>query len=888
MGTLTRPDLPPGDLRTLSDALHEAHHRAGRPSLRDLAREVGCSRTTVSAMFSEPRPPRWGLLELVVEALGADLAPFHRMWLQATQDPTGPAHSNPATASSPDTGPPSGPWVPGPAAPDDSVQTSALGPAALPPTAQLRQMPAAVAGFIGRTDLLAGLDALLLAAPGNSVPIGLLTGTAGVGKTALARQWAHRCANRYPGGTLYVDLHGYHPGPAVSAHEVLAEFVRALRPGTTPVPEGTRERAALFRSLAAGRRILVLLDNAGTFGQVEDLLPGDPGCAALVTSRDALSGLVVRYGATRFGVGLMSGPEARALMSSVAGARVTTEPGPVDVLVRRCARLPLALRVAAELITSRPEESIADLVEELQAPDLLDVLDPGDGWSGVRTVFSWSYEHLTELPARLFRRIGLHPGPDYHLAGFAALADCDRRAARAAADELTRSHLLERLPGDRFRMHDLLRAYAAELVAADPADENEAARTRLFDSACADARAAAASAFPSGVSTGVNPKNIGLQWLTTQRAALLAIGQVSGPHAGQLSEILAPFLDAGAHYDDAETLHRRALATADNDQARARALNRLGTIHRRRGAFDQALHEYQRSAELFRAAGDDAGLGQALQNSGIIRWRRGDYPGGRAALEQALALHRAVGARSGEGTTLYSLGIVHRRLGDYRLAAQCHRAAVTLLEEIGDLVGLGKALNNLAVLQVYRGEPERALVSLERTLAIQRRLGDRAGENAVLSNLGLAQERLGRLAEAEASLRLALRIADEIAYPVGRIDALRGLGVVLARSAHQDQAVAYLREALALAEQLGEGGSRTAATRELGEVLLSVGPSKEASATLTAALRMAVDTGDRYEQAMTLLALARLPGAAPENRQMAARLLGDLGLRSDAGPAPET
>ncbi|GAB6903695.1 hypothetical protein JCM9957A_67870 [Kineosporia succinea] len=851
---LTRPELPPGDLRTLSEALHEAHHRAGRPSLRDLAREVGCSRTTVSAVFSEPRPPRWGLLELVVEALGADPARFHALWLRATGGMA------------------------------DAVERPPV------PTALLRQTPSAVNGFTGRDTLVGALDQLLEPGPPAAVPIGVLTGTAGVGKTALARQWAHRRAEWYPDGTLYVDLHGYHPGPAVTAHDVLGEFIRALSPGKAAVPEGSRERAGLYRSLLAGRRILVMLDNARTAAQVEDLLPGSAGCAAVVTSRDSLGELVVHYGAVRLEVDLMKDAEAHDLLSSLVGERVTSEPGPVAELIGTCARLPLALRIAGELIDSRPGESIAEMADELRGLDLLD---------GVRAVFSWSYEHLEELPAQLFRRLALHPGSRFQLAGCAALLGVDLRTARTATDTLTRVHLLERLPGNRFRMHDLLRLYSTEFGETSP----EASR-RLFDVCCRDARAAATYS-----SAAADPKNRGQQWLSDERATLLAVAGVSGRHAVELSGILAAFLDAGGHYDDAETLHGLALRAATDAGERAGALDRLGLVHRRRGRFDPALAEHSEAAVLFQECGDRAGLASARQNIGIIHWRCGRYPQALDALEPALELHRQAGNRSGEGATLFNLGIVHRRLGDYPRAAACHEQAVALLEEIGDRPGLGKALNNLAALLLYRGEPEPAQTALLRGLEIQRHLGDRAGENAVLSNLGLAQEQLGRLDEAEESFRLALRIADEIAYPVGRIDALRGLGVTAARRLSFGRAAELLREAVDLAGQLGEGGSRIGATRELGEVLLaaeasakrtsgasagpdsraSAGPRRlvsgasapdafpEAAAVLAEALRAAVLAGDRYEEAMTRVALGDPLGA---------ELLAELGLTPGASPAP--
>ncbi len=865
MGTLTRPALAPGPLRTLSEALHRAHHLAGRPSLRDLATEVGCSRTTVSAAFSEPRAPRWGLLELLAEALGADVDDFHRLWLAATgEDGAG----------------------------DETVRARRV------PTATLRQAPPGVTGFAGRVETLDRLDELARPAA-DGVPIALLTGTAGVGKTALGLEWAHRRAAWFPGGTLYADLHGYHHAAPATAHDVLGEFLRALGVASAAVPTGTRERAALFRSLAADRRILLVLDNARSVEQVQDLLPAGAGSAVLVTSRSLLTGLVVRYGARRLPVDLLPEREALALLTGLVGPRVRDEPVAAAALAASCARLPLALRVAAELVATRPADSIADLVAELSVRSArLTLLDGGDEHSAVRTVFSWSYDHLPPRVAGMFAALGLHPGSHVDAGAAGALTGVDLGTAGQMLDELCRGHLLERLSGGRYRMHELLRAYAAELAAADPDLDAAAATTRLYDRFCAEARAAVRLAFPDGrpdvpppTAAAPQPTGGGLRWLAAERPNLLAVAQASPRHAVELSEVLALYLDSGAHYSEARTLHELAgrwAAAAGDPQVEAAALDRLGAIKRRQGEYQAAMADHRRAARLSTDAGDPVGLGRSLQNLGIIAWRRGRYVEALEHLDRALALHRDNGDRVSEGGALYSLGIVHRRLGNYPLALDCHEQALAILEASDDVAGVGRALNNLAVAHLYLGHPERAGELLERALEIQRHRRDQAAESAVLTNLGLAHARGGRFAPAEEALRRARTVAETIGYPVGVADALRGLGIVCTGTGRYDEGEALLREAVALGARLDEGEVRIGATRELGELLLAAGRLDEATATLTDALRGAAAGGDRYEEAKARLGLARAYGAtgapdrADHERKLAAELLDALGIPATA------
>ena len=350
-----------------------------------------------------------------------------------------------------------------------------------------RQLPAAVADFTGRAAELQALTRILdevgKGVPGTVV-ISALGGSAGVGKTALAVQWAHQVAGRFPDGQLYVNLRGYDPDRPMPAADALAGFLHGLGVPGQDIPPGEAERAARYRSLLVGRKLLVVLDNAGSVEQVRPLLPGSPSCAVVVTSRDSLAGLVARDGATRLEVDLLPPADAADLLRAVIGQRAEDDPGAAGTLAAQCCRLPLALRVAAELAIARPGVPLADLAAELADQQWrLDLLDAGgDPHTAVRAVFSWSYRHLDDDSARAFRLAGLHPGPDFEPCAVAALIGTTLEQARPALDALARAHLIHPAGGGRYGMHDLLRAYARELAdASDGEEEQNAALTRLFD-----------------------------------------------------------------------------------------------------------------------------------------------------------------------------------------------------------------------------------------------------------------------------------------------------------------------------------------------------------------------------------------------------------------------
>jgi hypothetical protein len=346
-----------------------------------------------------------------------------------------------------------------------------------------RQLPADVPAFTGRETFLKELDGLAAEGEESAIVVSAVAGAPGVGKTALAVHWAHRVAERFPDGQLYVNLRGYDPGEPLAAASVLETFLATL--GATSIPAGADERAARYRSLLAGRRFLVVLDNARTPEQVRPLIPGAPGCLVLVTSRDSLTGLVVRDGARRVDLARLSEAEGVDLLARILGRdRVASEPEAAAELVRLCAGLPLALRIAAEHVAGRPAVPSARAAAELaDGGERWSVLDAtGDPFTDVRAVFSWSYHTLPGPAARLFRLLGLNPAPEFSVFAAANLAGMPLAETRQLLSVLMAAHLLERAEEGRYTWHDLLRAYAADLVVAEePAEERHQALTRLLD-----------------------------------------------------------------------------------------------------------------------------------------------------------------------------------------------------------------------------------------------------------------------------------------------------------------------------------------------------------------------------------------------------------------------
>jgi len=688
-----------------------------------------------------------------------------------------------------------------------------------------RELPPTVPGFTGRSAELDALTGLLnrsaRQAP-EAVVISAIGGTAGVGKTALAVHWAHQVSGRFPDGQLHVNLRGYDADQPMPPADALARFLRSLGVPGQDIPPETDERAARYRSLLAGKRMLVILDNARSADQVRPLLPGSPACTVVVTSRDALAGLVARDGAARLDLDVLPEQDAVALLRALIGARVDAEPGAAAELAGQCCRVPLALRVAAEFAASRPGTSLAGLTGELAdlrtRLDLLDVDE--DPRSQVRTVFSWSYRHLDARASRTFRLLGLHPGPSLEPYAAAALTAMPLPQARQALDTLARAHLIQPAGPSRYGMHDLLRGYARELATTQ---EQHAALTRLLDHYLYAAATAMDTLFPAErhrrpripcPATAVPPlaePAAAREWLDRERGTLTAVAGHAAAHgwpghATRLATTLARYLLGGGHFPEAITVFSQTLGAArriGDTAAEATALFYLAAVDWRLSRLPQAADRFRQALALFREAGDRVGEARALGNLGLAEKDLGHYENAVRCHQDALAIFRDIGDRVGEARALGNLGMILGWQGRYQDAAAYHRQSLDLSRQIGDRVDEAWALSRLGRIDLRMGRHQRAAGNLEQALALFRDMGDKSGEAENLSRLGEVHLALGRYGQAASDLERSLATFRELGDPGLQAEALNGLGEVLFQAGDAEKARAHHAAALRLASQAG-------------------------------------------------------------------------------------
>ncbi len=694
-----------------------------------------------------------------------------------------------------------------------------------------RELPAAVSHFMGRDAELSLLTELAAKAARGTVVISAIDGTAGVGKTTLALHWAHRMAESFPDGQLYVNLRGFDPGQRVPAADALAGFLRALGVPGMDVPAGLDERAARYRSLLAGRRMLVVLDNAGSAEQVRPLLPGRPGCVAVVTSRDSLAGLVARDGAYRIDLDLLPLPDAVNLLRALIGPRADADPASAAELAAQCSRLPLALRVAAELAIARPGISLASLVGEMaDARRRLDKLNiEADTHTRVRAVFFWSYQHLDADAARAFRLAGLHPGTSFDRYAIAAAADVTTDHADHLIGLLARAHLIHSSGPGRCGMHDLLRAYAGELAAShDSEDERYASLTRLFDYYLYVASAAMDTLFPSEhhrrprIPAPATPAPrftstaMARTWLDAERANLVAVAGHTGAHGWlshttRLAATISRYFETGGYFAEAITVNElayHAARQADDHDAEASALNKLGIFEWWQGRFAQAADRQRQALALFTRSGNRLGQAMALADLGTAYAQQSRYVEAGDHFRQALVLYRAVGDQRGEAMVRGNLGAIYGNQGRYQQALEHHQQVLDLYRKAGDQNGEAYALTNIGLCECELGLSQQASGRLHEALSLFRENGNRPGEAYALTTLGNIALRQGRHEQAVEYHEQGMTLCREAGDRYGETVALNGLGDAALTAGRPDAARAYHTRALAMATEIDESDER--------------------------------------------------------------------------------
>lgn len=650
------------------------------------------------------------------------------------------------------------------------------------------QLPADVSSFTGRTADTARLDRLLPdGQTDRAVVISVISGTAGVGKTALAVHWAHQVRDKFSDGQLYLNLRGHARDAPLRPIDAVTSLLRGLGVAPERIPPEVDDAAALYRSLLADRRILVLLDDAANAEQVRPLLPGGAANLVLITSRDTLAGLVALDGARRITLATLNQDEAYALLARTLGAeRVAAQPVATAELAKLCAYLPLALRIAAANIAD--EESVAEYAAVLTNGNRLAALAvEGDDQAALRSVFDLSYRTLSEPARRMFRLVGLVPGHDVSLDAAASLTAVEPAEARHVLGQLVAGHLIEPRAEGRYSYHDLLRLYAVELAHRDETQaQRRAALGRLLDHYLHTAAAGALLLFPQrdavplpaprrgAVLTGLTDRGEALDWFSANRLALVAAVDLAADlgmyeHAWRLPWNLADFLYRQGHWHDLVATQWTALAAAERlgDQAAlGRAHRGLAGGYVRLGRFAHGERHLIHALELFAEVGDQTSQARAHLDYDAMLARQGLHERAIRHAERALELSRASGYRTGEGRALSATGWSRSQLGDHRAAIASCEPALELQRQLGDRYGEAETSRSLAVAHYHLGEHRRAAEYYRIAATLYRDSGSRGGEAVSYAGLGDVHYAAGRLDDARDAWRLALPVLDQLGHPL--------------------------------------------------------------------------------------------------------------------------
>ncbi|GAB4052595.1 AfsR/SARP family transcriptional regulator [Catellatospora paridis] len=649
------------------------------------------------------------------------------------------------------------------------------------------QLPLAIPAFAARQREVARLDAMLAGRGSASVLIATVSGTAGVGKTTLAVHWAHQVRQAFPDGQLYVDLRGFdRDGALVDPAVALRGFLDAFGVAVQRIPAGLDAQAALYRSVLSGKRVLVVLDNARDVAQVRPLLPGSPGCAVLVTSRNQLTALVTVEGAVPMTLGLLTDDEARDLLTRRLGEdRVAAEAGAVQEVITQCARLPLALAIAAASCVTRPDVPVAGVAAQLRdSAGTLDALNSADADTDIRSVFSWSYLALSPDAARLFRLLGLHPGPDVDESAAACLAGLSVAGVRPLLAELIQANLLLQPNPRRYGFHDLLWTYAAGCAQEDEPEQRAQAMCRLLDHYLHTALSAAmlihphrdpiavAELSPGTMVRQLADKDDATAWFTAERAVLGAMIRRATAggfdrHVWQLAWALQDHLDRGGHWEEHAANLEAAIEAAgrQGDQAaQAHAHQSRSTACARMGRYDEAHTHLSDALKLYEALDDRGGQATVQYQLGWVANRQRRHEQASHHARQALRLYRATGKPMMAARALNSLGWTYALRGDYRRARPLCERALAQMRELGDLTFQAGTSDSLGYIYHHLGDYQLAAGHYRRALDLFRDLNDRYYEADTLSHLGDTHRAAGDLRAARIAWQQAYEIFSRLAH----------------------------------------------------------------------------------------------------------------------------
>ena len=798
--------------------------------------------------------------------------------------------------------------LPGPARAEFEAAARGRPVPAVPVTAAagMRTLPRDIASFTGRQQELQELvDAA--AGAGGVVGIHAIGGMAGVGKTAFAVHAAHRLADRFPGGQIFLPLHGHTPGqPPVDPADALASLLLTAGIPAGQIPPGLEARMALWRDRLAERQLLLILDDAADSEQVRPLLPGGGGSLVLVTSRRHLSALEE---ATAVSLDTLPPGEAAALLVRLAGrAGLSPADRAVVELTGLCGFLPLAIGMVARQLHHHPVWSAAGRAAELaSARDRLELMATEN--LSVAAAFNLSYADLTRDQQRLFRRLGLHPGADIDGYAAAALDGAGLAASRRGLEALYDQYLLTELTQGRYRMHDLIREHARTLAdRLDPDRDRDQATARLLDyyqhaAALADtliarqARPAPADGTVPVAVPALAGREQALAWARAERASLLACLDHAA-RAGQHARIiaitagLAGLLRSDGPWAEAITRHTAAIQAArylGDRLGQANALDDLGDVRRLTSDYPAAAQALEQALGIYRDIGNRLGQANALHDLGVVRGTTGDYPAAAQVLEQALGIYRDLGDRLGQAGALRDLGDVRWLMGDYPAAAQVLEQALGIYRDIGNRLGQAGALRDLGDVRRMTGDYPAAAQALEQALGISRDIGDRLGQANALNRLGDVRRQTGDYPAAAQALEQALGIYRDIGNRRGQGTALSFLGAVRHLTGDYPAAAQALEQALGIYRDIGDRGGEAAALNKRGALHRVSGDLAQAEGCHQQALELAREIASSWDEAHALAGLGRCALAAGHATQAGVLLRRALEIfqRIGAADAPD-